>query len=382
MYNKWSKLINRKNFKVSSESKVCSNHFEDGKPTKENPLPSLYLKGYPDDIKQRKRPTDRSSECPTTRKKKRPERTNTGETTFGEISDNQENLNPNIPDDVVPSYNEENSPDIQNNMFCELNSAALDPSIDHCYDKNRVSEEPLLSRLQPCPYSLCSHCAKQRDKITHLTQELQQLRDRICELEKEIKQMKAKRFTIQDIEHSDKLVQMYTGLQNVKVFNLLADKLREKAGRLQYVRGSSSNATKHHQLEANRKKPGPERGTTVEEELFITLVRLRQGLSEEDLAFRMKVSQATVSRIVSTWIAFLSKELSSLIYWPTGLENSSYYPECFKNYPNVKAIIDCTEVYIQKPSLSEAQALTYSNYKSTNTWKTLVRNVVLLILKS
>lgn len=31
-----------------------------------------------------------------------------------------------------------------------------------------------------------------------------------------------------------------------------------------------------------------------------------------------------------------------------------------------------TEVYIQHPSLAEAQALTYSYYKSTNTWKTLV----------
>ena len=29
-----------------------------------------------------------------------------------------------------------------------------------------------------------------------------------------------------------------------------------------------------------------------------------------------------------------------------------------KTYPNVKAIIDCTEVYIQRPSLAEAQALT------------------------
>lgn len=140
--------------------------------------------------------------------------------------------------------------------------------------------------------------------------------------------------------------------------------------RLHYLRGSESNTAKAHQLGENRKKPGPQRKTSVEEEFFMTLVRLRQGLSEEDLAFRMK---STVCRIVTTWISFLSRELSPLIHWPTREENKLHYPECFKRYPNVKAIIDCTEVCIQRPSLAEAQALTYSNYKSTNTWKTLVR---------
>ncbi|RMX40026.1 hypothetical protein pdam_00018006 [Pocillopora damicornis] len=100
----------------------------------------------------------------------------------------------------------------------------------------------------------------------------------------------------------------------------------------------------------------------------MTLVRLRQGLLKEDLAFRMKVSQSTISRIVTTWISFLSRELSPPINWPAGEENKSYYPD----YPNVKAFIDCTKVYIQHPSAAEGQALTYSNYKSTNTWKTLV----------
>lgn len=59
------------------------------------------------------------------------------------------------------------------------------------------------------------------------------------------------------------MVQVYTGLQ--KVFNLLADKLREKAGRLHYVRGSESHKPKKHQLKAESNKPGPKRGTTIEE---------------------------------------------------------------------------------------------------------------------
>ena len=129
------------------------------------------------------------------------------------------------------------------------------------------------------------------------------------------------------------------------------------------------NTTNKQKIERNLVQ---DRKTSVEEEFFMTLVRLRQGLKEEDLAFRMKVSQSSVNRIVTTWISFLSRELAPLIYWPSGEEVKLYYPECFKTYPNVEAIIDCTEVYIQHPSLAEAQALTYSTYKSTNTWITLV----------
>ena len=92
---------------------------------------------------------------------------------------------------------------------------------------------------------------------------------------------------------------------------------------MHYVRGSESNTPKHHQLGENRKKPGPEMKTS-EEEFFMTLVRLRQGLSEEDLQIRMKVSQSTVSRTVTTWISFMSRELSPLIYRSMQEEIKSY----------------------------------------------------------
>ena len=168
---------------------------------------------------------------------------------------------------------------------------------------------------------MCSHCSKLRNHITKLQQDVEQLKCQVVNLEEENKRIQSKRFTIKDIEHSDHLVQLYTGLQNAEAFELLADKVRDKAVRLHYVRGSESNTPKAHQLGENRKKPGPERKTSVEEEFFMTLVRLRQGLSEEDLAFRMKVSKSTVSIIVTTWISFLSRELSPLIHWPTREEN-------------------------------------------------------------
>ena len=48
-------------------------------------------------------------------------------------------------------------------------------------------------------------------------------------------------------------------------------------------------------------------------------------------------------------------------------------PECFKpNYTCTTCIVDCSEVFIERPSSLSARSETYSNYKSHNTIKFLV----------
>ena len=48
-------------------------------------------------------------------------------------------------------------------------------------------------------------------------------------------------------------------------------------------------------------------------------------------------------------------------------------PECFcEKYPLTGVIIDCTEIFIEKPSCFRAQSGTYSSYKSHNTAKGLI----------
>ena len=44
LYKKWETCINRKDFNVTKCTRVCSNHFPDGKPTEKNPLPCLFMK--------------------------------------------------------------------------------------------------------------------------------------------------------------------------------------------------------------------------------------------------------------------------------------------------------------------------------------------------
>ena len=109
------------------------------------------------------------------------------------------------------------------------------------------------------------------------------------------------------------------------------------------------------------------------EEFFLTLVRLRLGLLEQDIAYRFGVSQSTVSRIFTTWINFLFLEFKQILLWPPKEFVRAHMPKIFQEkYPCTRVIIDATEVYIQQSSLPELQQRTFSNYKNHNNFKALI----------
>jgi hypothetical protein len=53
------------------------------------------------------------------------------------------------------------------------------------------------------------------------------------------------------------------------------------------------------------------------DQLFMTLMKLRQANDDIELAMLFKVSESTVSRIVITWIHFLFFQLKELDIWPS-----------------------------------------------------------------
>ena len=123
-----------------------------------------------------------------------------------------------------------------------------------------------------------------RNKILKLEQ---QLRKREEEIEK-LKQKLTKSFSIDDIKGDDSLVETYTGIQNFQVYKFLLNKIEPKAKKLHYYRGKRSHKLKNYQSVAGKKKPGKKRTTSISTEFFLTLCRLRQNLSEEDLSYRFK----------------------------------------------------------------------------------------------
>ena len=120
-------------------------------------------------------------------------------------------------------------------------------------------------------------------------------------------------------------------------------------------------------------KPGPSRALTVENEFFLVLCRLKVGLLEEDLSARFGVCQSVVSEIVNTWVKFIFFRFKELNVFPSREIVQLHLPECFlKKYSTTTLIIDATEIYIEKPNNPEAQQVTFSSYKNSNTLKALV----------
>ena len=110
---------------------------------------------------------------------------------------------------------------------------------------------------------------------------------------------------------------------------------------------------------------------SLREQLFLTLVKLAHDLTEDDLAFRFRISQSKVSLYFQKWINIIDQRLSScMIHWPSRETLLLTMPMCFRtHFRNAVCVVDCFEVQMQIPHTPSKQCATYSSYKSRNTIK-------------
>ena len=110
------------------------------------------------------------------------------------------------------------------------------------------------------------------------------------------------------------------------------------------------------------------------EQFILVLMRLRLNLPLKDLAYRFGISPPTVSRIWHKWIHVLYKRTQFLIQWPERDILQATMPMEFRKTFGTKVvvIIDCFELFIERPSNLLARAQTWSQYKHHNTVKFLI----------
>lgn len=146
----------------------------------------------------------------------------------------------------------------------------------------------------------------------------------------------------------------HTGLPNANIFSAL-------------LRFMSNFDMKYH-LKWNVIK------YSKEDQLLMTLMKLRLDLRGKDLAVRFGCSPATITNITETWIIALHQILFVQLMKdiPSKEKNMECLPLAFKDFASTRIIIDCTEIQTDRPHLNELQKKQYSSYKHMTTAKGLV----------
>ena len=170
------------------------------------------------------------------------------------------------------------------------------------------------------------------------------------------------------LENNDRLTRFYTGMPTFDSFLALVEYLTPKAKELRAWKGSSTSLEEKQQHGSQCFG-----GLSIANQLFAILVRLRLALPLTDVCTRFRMAEGTYSRMFTTWICFLSKELLLIFPFPSRDQVTQWMPRRFKkHFPNTRIIIDCYEIECQRPSGLMNASVTYSQYKSRNTWKVLV----------
>ena len=126
----------------------------------------------------------------------------------------------------------------------------------------------------------------------------------------------------------------------------------------------------------NLVKPAIKKGKLLNpfEKFMLCMMRLRLGIPVIDLADRFQISKTTAADTFLDVLDILYVKISPLIIWPERPELQTSMPMCFRNKFGCKitTIIDCFELFIDRPTNLTARNLTWSNYKSHNTGKYLI----------
>ena len=169
-----------------------------------------------------------------------------------------------------------------------------------------------------------------------------------------LKKQKPCHFRIADIADNDSLVYFYTGFQSYELFLCFFEFLGPSVNCLNYWGDKSSSKVKR------KKKLDPIN------QLFLTLIKLRQNPRETDLAFRFGVAVSTVSKYFITWVCFLYSHLKEIDWMPDAEQVKCTLPLAFKeSYSSTYTIIDASEIFVETPTDLQLQSSTWSNQLQT-----------------
>jgi hypothetical protein len=161
-------------------------------------------------------------------------------------------------------------------------------------------------------------------------------------------------FSVSDFINDDEGLHFYSGLGTYSRFKMILYTLGPAAEHLNYFQGITPTID-------------------IDNQFFLTLLKLRQHKTNFEISRLFKVNEPMVTSIFVTWINFMYAEWGELNWWPSRDLVRYFTPTDFKlKFPTTRVIIDGTECPIMKPKQPILQQATFSTYKNRNTVKVLV----------
>lgn len=151
---------------------------------------------------------------------------------------------------------------------------------------------------------------------------------------------------------NDKKVRFFTGFQNWKLFSRFFDLVKN------FVPTHFNCKLSKFQM------------------IVLTIMKLRLNSSFTDLGYRFQVDANTASRTFHRciYILYIKLKNSKIIHWPDEMNLTFSTPSYFKSQLKnvVTIIIDCFEIFTERPSMLRAAAQMFSTYKHHPTIKLLI----------
>ena len=114
-------------------------------------------------------------------------------------------------------------------------------------------------------------------------------------------------------------------------------------------------------------------GIQVEDQIILTLIRLRHNITFEMLAYLRGIGKTTAIEYFWRWIDIMFITLKKLIGMADRDHIFETIPPVFKQkFPRLTSIIDCFEVFIESPRNLLARAQCFSQYKRHCTIKVFI----------
>lgn len=314
---RWIAAIKRKNWQPTKNSWVCSSHFISGAKSDEPLSPDFVPSIFSHTDSPAKRQRINALQTYNRRKQMRLSRGNSLRLELEVDEDVGEDVTAhgNLRTLGIQAYPEMSSVEIQT----EMNGVEVQTTQSNVDTQTDMSQQSLEEGISKAQY------------------EVRQLH----------KSFESFQMTLDSLGQ-DKL-KFYTGLESVKA--------------LKAVFGLVSPYIEEHHLSS----------LTKNQQFLMVLMKLRLNLTDQDLGYRFGVSQSTVSKNWKKWIDIMYFRLKPLVLWPEREQLKKTMPPAFKrHFGKCVCIIDCFELFCERPSDLMARAQTYSQYKHHNTVKFLI----------